>query len=174
MKTKNIVVTGLLAAVICVLAPWSVPIGPVPLSLATFAVYITAAVSRRGQGALAVLCYILLGAVGLPVFAGFAGGAGRIAGVTGGYIVGYLPCALIIGALVGRFEDKKWAYPLSMLAGTAALYAFGTAWYMLQTQAALSAALAMCVLPFLPLDALKIAAASLAAYPVRRRLRAYF
>ncbi|MEA5050699.1 MAG: biotin transporter BioY [Oscillospiraceae bacterium] len=171
MKAKKIVVPALLAAVVCVLAPWSLPVGPIPVSLASFAVYLAAAVGGRRDGTIAVGIYILLGAVGLPVFAGFAGGAGVLAGVTGGYIVGYLPCAFLTGLLIDRFEDKRWVWPAAMLLGTAALYALGTAWFIIETHSTLAYAASVCMLPFLLGDALKIAAASLLGQPIRRRVR---
>ncbi|MEA4911218.1 MAG: biotin transporter BioY [Oscillospiraceae bacterium] len=170
MKSKSVVLPALLAAVVCVLAPWSVPVGPVPISLASFAVYLVAAVGGWKNGTLAVLVYILLGALGVPVFAGFAGGAGVLAGVTGGYIVGYLPCALITGLLIDRRTESRWLWPAAMLMGTVVLYAVGTAWFLLVTKATLAYAASVCILPFLPGDALKIAAACLLGRPVRKRI----
>ena len=123
------------------------------------------------HGLLAVAVYILVGAVGLPVFSGFTGGVQKLFGATGGYIAGYIPCALIAGLLIDRFENKKWIYPAAMVLGTVALYALGTAWFMFVTKNSLAASLAVCVVPFLPGDALKIVAASAIAYPLRRLVR---
>lgn len=170
-KTSFLVSTALLAALICVLAPISVQIGPVPISLATSTVYLAASVFGAKRAAIAVLVYILLGALGLHVFSGFAGGLQRIVGVTGGYIIGYLPCALLTGAAVERCRNKSaLAYPLGMLLGTLALYSLGTAWFVFSTGNPLASSLAICVLPFLPFDALKIAAVSLLAPRVRAAL----
>ena len=107
MKTKDMVLTGVFAAVICVFAPFTIPIGAVPISLATFAVYLAAAVLGTKKGTLAVLIYILIGMAGVPVFSGFAGGIGKILGVTGGYIIGYIPCAFAIGVFTERFGGKN-------------------------------------------------------------------
>lgn len=173
MKTKKIAMTAVLAAIICVLAPLSVPAGEIPISLATFAIYIVAATVDWKYSFSAVIIYILLGAAGLPVFASFTGGLQKIAGVTGGYIIGYIPCVLIIGLLISRFESKKWMYFLSMIFGTAVLYAFGTAWYVFQTQSKIGAALAMCVVPFLAGDAIKIVAACAVGMTLRKRIKRF-
>lgn len=172
-KTRDLTQTALFAALLCVTAPWSVPIGPIPLSLATFAVYLAAAVLGWKRGTLAVLVYLLLGAAGLPVFTGFAGGLHKLAGPTGGYLAGYLPCAL----LTGIFSERSRGAPFSavgMVLGTAVLYALGTAWFCVQSGSGVGHALAVCVLPFLPGDGAKIAAAAaLAAFlrPVLDRAR---
>ena len=169
MKTKDMTLTAVMAALICVAGPLTVAIGPIPLSLASFAVYLAGAILGWERGALAVAIYLLIGLVGMPVFSGFSGGFQKLAGVTGGYLIGYLPCALITG--LGSGKDKpKWLLPLCMAAGTAVLYAIGTLWFMLQTRNTLAASMGMCVLPFLPGDAIKIIAATLIAPPVRKAI----
>lgn len=173
MNAKRLTFTALLTAILCVCAPWSIPAGAVPITLATFAVYLISSVINWRYGCVAVLLYIILGTAGLPVFSGFSGGVTRLAGVTGGFLMGYLPCALVIGVIIDRFEDKKWIYPLAMIAGTLCCYAFGTVWFIIQSGSALSTALAACVLPFLLGDALKIAAASAAAILIRPRLKRF-
>ena len=100
MKTRDITIVAVMAALLCVAGPLTVSIGPIPLSLATFVVYMAGAVLGAKRGTLAVAVYLLLGLVGLPVFSGFTGGLQKLIGVTGGYLVGYLPCALITGLAV--------------------------------------------------------------------------
>lgn len=146
---------ALLAAALCVMAPFSLPVGPVPLTLATLGVYLAAALLGPAEGTAAVALYVLLGALGVPVFSGFTGGVQRLAGVTGGYIVGYILCAAVVGLLWRRL-DKAWRLALALVCGTAVLYAFGTAWYVAQTGTPLWSALLLCVAPFLPGDAAKI------------------
>ena len=133
-------------------------------------------------GTAATLVYLLLGFVGLPVFSNYMGGAERLAGPTGGYLVGYLPMAFIAGAVVTltliRFRDsapRGMAIALAlqflgMVLATAVLYAFGTAWYCVQAEVDLQKALAVCVIPFIPFDLMKMALALAVAAPVRRRL----
>ena len=163
---RDITVTGLFAAVICVAAPWSVNIGPVPISLATFAVYLAGAVLGWRRGTAAVAVYLVIGALGLPVFSNFSGGLQKLAGVTGGYLVGYIFAAMLTGLFADRWE-KLWAYAVGMLSGTVLLYAFGTAWFSFTTKNPVSYSLGVCVLPFLPGDVLKIAAASVLAVRLR-------
>ena len=167
MKTKDMVLTGVFAAVICVFAPFTIPIGAVPISLATFAVYLAAAVLGTKKGTLAVLIYILIGMAGVPVFSGFAGGIGKILGVTGGYIIGYIPCAFAIGVFTERFGGKNYIYPLALVIGTLILYSFGTAWCMVQSGNGLMQSLTVCVFPFLVGYAIKIAAASIVAIKLK-------
>ncbi len=173
MTTKDMTVVAVMAALICVAGPLSISIGPIPLSLASFAVYLAGAVLGAKKGPLAVALYLLIGLVGVPVFSGFSGGLQKLIGVTGGYLVGYLPCAWLTGLGVkpGQTEAApKWLLPAMMVAGTAVLYIIGTAWFMIQTKNTLAAAMGMCVVPFLPGDAIKIVAATLLAWPVRKAI----
>lgn len=171
MKTKDMTLTAVTAALICIAGPLTISAGPIPLSLATFAVYLAGAVLGKKRGTLAVGLYLLIGLIGVPVFSGFSGGFQKLAGVTGGYLIGYLPCAWLSGLgaeRAGEREKKGWMLPAMMAAGTAVLYLIGTAWFMIQTGNTLGGALGLCVLPFLPGDAVKIAAATLLTVPVRR------
>ncbi|MBR4728613.1 MAG: biotin transporter BioY [Clostridia bacterium] len=173
LKAKRLTLCAVLAAFICLLAPLSLPAGEIPLSLATFAVYLVACLTRPRYALTAVLLYLLLGAVGLPIFSGFSGGLQKLTGVTGGYLIGYLPCCAAVTLLIDRFEQRIIVWPLSMLLGTALCYACGTARFLLQTRMAPGAALAVCVLPFLPGDSLKIAVACAVGVPMRKRLRKF-
>ena len=172
MKTKDMTLIAVMAALICIAGPLVIPAGPIPLSLATFAVYLAGAVLGKKRGTLAVALYLLIGIIGVPVFSGFSGGFQKLAGVTGGYLAGYLPCAFLsgLGAEGSEKRRRKWILPAMMTAGTAVLYALGTAWFMIHTGNAVSAALSLCVIPFLPGDAVKIAAAALLAPTLRRSI----
>ena len=165
MTVKDMTLTAVIAALLCIAGPLSIAVGPVPLSLATFAVYLAGAILGKKWGTAAVGLYLLIGIIGVPVFSGFSGGFQKLAGVTGGYLVGYLPCAFLtgMGAERAKNEGRKWVLPAMMVLGTVILYGIGTAWFMIQTGNALGAALGLCVLPFLPGDAAKIAAASILA-----------
>lgn len=181
LSTYELVLCALCAAITCILAPISVPLaGEVPISLATFAVMLSGILLGAKGGALSQIVYVLLGAAGVPVFAGWTGGLGIVLGVTGGYIIGYIPMALVTGYLYRRFfADKGSArgaarfagMAVSMLAGTAVLYLLGTAWFIAQTQMPLAVALAACVIPFLPGDIIKIIAVALIAPPIEAALR---
>ena len=173
ISSRTIAFTALLAAIICAIAPWTVPIGPIPVSLATFGIYIASCVIDAKHGTVATIVYVVLGAIGVPVFAGFMGGFGRIVGPTGGFIIGYIPCAFVVGLVRDGLRGRAWSYPVAMVAGTIVLYALGTAWYVFQSGVDVAAALAACVLPFLPGDALKIAAASVLCVRLRPLVRRY-
>ena len=173
MKTRDMTIVAVMAALICVAGPLTVAIGPIPLSLATFAIYLAGAVLGAKRGALATAIYLLIGLVGVPVFSGFTGGFQKLAGVTGGYLAGYLPCALLSGLPVEPSRPEAalgWRLPAFMVLGTAVLYLIGTAWFILQTGNGLAASLGMCVIPFLPGDAAKILAATLLSAPIRMAL----
>jgi len=175
MKTKNaelvfsMAMAALAAAVLCVIGPLSIPIGPVPLSLATFVIYLALYLLGWKWGCAAVVVYVLLGASGLPVFSGFSGGLGKVLGPTGGYIVGYIFMALTAGLLVeyGRGRVLQFA---GMLLGTAVLYAFGTAWFCFQGGFALGEAMQKCVWIFIPGDLVKMAAAAVIGPLLRQRV----
>jgi len=171
MKTRDMTMTAVSAALLCILGPLSIAIGPVPLSLATFGVYLAGALLGPKKGTLAVGLYLLIGIAGVPVFSGFSGGFQKLAGVTGGYLAGYLPCAFLTGLGALRQVKHFAVLPAMMAAGAAVLHPTGTLWFMAQTGNGLGSALSLCVVPFLPGDAMKIAAASLISVPVKKTLR---
>ena len=176
MKLNDMTMIAIVASLICVAGPLSIAVGPIPLSLASFAVYLAGAILGKKRGTIAVALYLLIGIIGVPVFSGFSGGFQKIAGVTGGYLIGYLPCAWLSGLGAEYIDgDKrtKWIFPALMLLGTAVLYTIGTAWFMVQTGKALGGALSLCVVPFLPGDAIKMLCVSFIVSPVRKAVRAY-
>ena len=125
-------------------------------------------------GTLSCLIYLLLGLVGIPVFAGGSAGAAKLFGPTGGYLIGYLFLALIAGAFVGRFAENKWKNialaALGMILGTIVLYALGTAWLAYSAGMDFQAALWAGVIPFIPGDLVKMVIAVLLGSAVRGRL----
>lgn len=176
--TGNLVLCGACAAITCILAPLSIPLaGGVPISLATFAVMLAGVLLGGTLGAASQLIYVLLGAVGLPVFAGWTGGLGNVLGMTGGYIVGYIPLAWLTGLIYKRFGStakmpvRILFMVLGMVAGNIALYVLGTAWFMVVTGMTLEASLAACVIPFIPGNFIKMAAVCLIAPPVENAIR---
>ncbi len=175
-RVHPLAVCAVMTALLCVLAPFAVPVGPVPVTLATLLVYLSVELLGWKWGTAAVAAYLLLGLAGLPVFSGYQGGPGPLFGPTGGYLAGYLPMALIAGwtalAAQGRSPAVSFAIHMGGMAlGTAALYALGTAWYCVLSGNPLPVALGFCVTPFVPFDLVKMAAAVSIGAPVRRRLR---
>lgn len=156
-SSRRLVFAAFFAALTAVCAQIALPLPTgVPISFATFAVMLSGAVLGGVSGAVSQLVYLLIGAVGVPVFAGFRGGLDRLAGPTGGYLIGYVLMALVIGAVISRFGRSFAVSALAMTAGCAVCYLLGTVWYMAMTQTALIPALMGCVLPFLPGEAVKI------------------
>ena len=168
---QQIAMIAVMTAVTCVLAPLSVPIGPVPISLTNFAIYLSLYLLDWKKGTVSYILYLLLGLVGLPVFSGFTGGIGKLAGPTGGYIIGFIPMAIIAGIVIDKFS-QRWIQILGMIVGTAICYAFGTAWFCIQAGYTVSAALAVCVIPFIPADLIKMVIAMIIGPEIRKRLGA--
>lgn len=139
-------------------------ISPVPITLQTFAVTLTAMLLGPRRGALAVLAYLALIAIGLPVAAGYRGGLGVFAGATGGYLVSYLPAALLVGWLAGMALRRSRPTPWLILAGVAGMpviYAIGTGWFMAVTGMELGPAVAAAITPFVVVDGIKVALAAI-------------
>ena len=170
ISTRDMVFTALFAAVLCAVAPFSIPVGPIPLSFATLVIYLAAGSIGWKYAVTSTFLYVLLGAVGVPVFSNFEGGFHKIIGVTGGFIIGYIPCSLATGVLFSVFKKKLWSYILGMVVGTILLYTCGTAWFMLQTGSPILVATALCVTPFLPGDAIKIVISCIIAPQFRKAL----
>ena len=161
-RTTMLILSAVFAALVAVCSQIQIPVAPVPINLATFAIFMTAGLLGYRYGTLSLIVYVLLGSVGAPVFAGFSGGFGVIAGPTGGYIAGYILTAFITGYIIEKKTTgfEKPSYPvliLSMVLGLAACYLLGTIWFIHITGWTLVKALVSCVVIFLPGDALKIA-----------------
>ncbi|MCI6359895.1 MAG: biotin transporter BioY [Clostridiales bacterium] len=176
LKTKDLALCALFAALIAVCAWISIP-ATVPFTLQTFAIFAALGLLGGKRGTVAVAVYLLLGAVGVPVFAGFQGGIGALLGTTGGYLLGFLLTALIVWGMEARFGSKTGVFLLSAVLGMLVCYAFGTAWYLVVyalTKGAISLATALgwCVVPFLIPDAVKIALAVLLRGRLKRHIPA--
>lgn len=176
LTTYELTLTALMAAVICILGPVSlaIPVSPVPISLGSLAVYLAVTVLGAKLGTLSCVIYLLLGLAGLPVFAGYAGGAQKLLGPTGGYLIGYLFLAVIAGIFTGRKAGSKGMQyiqaMLGIILGTAVLYLFGTAWLAHTAGMDFYAALWAGVIPFIPGDLVKMIAAVLLGTTLRGSL----
>ena len=170
---RKMVFCALFAALIMVFAQIQVPLpGLVPISLATFGVMMAGLLLGWKLGLLAVAVYVLLGAVGVPVFAGFKGGIAALTGPTGGYIIGYLPYAVLAGLPVKKAQESFWGRMGLLALGTFACYLLGTTWFMHATGRTLGESMGLCVLPFLPGDAVKMALASFLTPRLRKAIKA--
>ena len=161
MNTKKLILCALFAALTAVCSMISIPLQPVPINLATLSFFLAGGLLGSKYGAISQLVYVLLGAIGLPVFSNFTGGFNIITGYTGGYIIGYIAGAWIIGFITEKLGHGLYKNIFSMITGLAACYILGTLWFMYITSTGLIAALLLCVVPFLVGDAVKIAAGAI-------------
>lgn len=170
--TNQLVVTALMAAITCIVGPFSVPLPftLVPISLTNFVIYLCAYLLPVKLCSMSYLLYLLLGLVGLPVFSGFTGGAAKLAGPTGGYLIGFLLTAICASYMIQTFEHKSYMHVIGMVSGLFFAYLLGTVWFCMQQHVSFVAALSSCVLPFLPGDAAKIVVAVLVGIPLRKRI----
>ena len=153
---KRLTGTALMTAVLCILGPLSLPIGPVPISLTNLTIYLFLYLLDTKQATAAYVIYLLLGAVGLPVFSGYAGGVPKIVGPTGGYLIGFIPMIIVAGIAVKAFRMKQIPCVLALEAATWIAYALGTGWLACSTGMTFQAALAAGVIPFILIDLAKI------------------
>ena len=163
----TLAMTAVMAALIAAVSPFAIPVGPVSITLCTLALYFSPYILGWKGASAAALVYILLGMVGMPVFSKFQAGLVVLMSPTGGYILGYIPMTALTGLAIRVAPKNRIVQLLGMAGATGVLYAFGTAWYCFQADAPLDKALAACVLPFIPFDLLKIAAALIVGVPVR-------
>ena len=174
LSVRDMALVAMMTALMAVCSWISIPT-TVPFTLQTLGVFLACALLGGKRGSLAVLVYILLGALGLPVFAGFSGGAGALLGSTGGYIWGFLLQALVMWGLEALWGRRQWwKLTVSMALGLAACYAAGTAWFLVvyartTGPVGLATVLGWCVFPFVVPDLIKMALAIV----LQRRLGRY-
>ena len=167
IKTQNLTLIALMAAILCIIGPFVIPIGMVPMSLTNMVIYLTIILLDKKRATISVAVYLLIGFVGLPVFAGFTGGAGKLLGPTGGYLLGYLVLSLVAGTILEKIEKVKI---LALSIGTIGLYLIGTMWLMFQSKLSFMSALTVGVLPFVVFDVIKIVVAVVLGNSIRKRM----
>lgn len=157
MNTMDLVMTGLFTAIICIISQLTIPLSPIPFSLSLFAIFLTGALLPPRNALLSVLTYILLGAFGIPVFAGYKGGIQILAGMTGGYIMAY-PIMAFVTALSYKYLNKykMLSLALGMAASLIICYLVGTLWFSYVSGNDIPTSLTMCVYPFVIFDIIKI------------------
>lgn len=198
---QNLTITALMSAIICIMGPVVIPIGMVPMSFVNLAIYLTVLLMDKKKAVLSVGIYLLIGFVGLPVFAGFTGGAGKIFGPTGGYLLGYLFLSWISGSILEKWDEIKTTGRLqqkeqdnihndketkrkkdrkrilkqffALIAGTICLYVIGTIWLMLQSKLEIFSALSVGVFPFVGFDIIKIMVALMLSESIKKRIGNY-
>ena len=173
-KIQNLTITALMAAILCIAGPMVIPVGMVPMSFANMAIYLTILLLDKKQAVISTAVYLLIGLTGVPVFSGFSGGAGKLFGPTGGYLIGYLALSWIAGSILERPKKAKDRKEISdseyknmktekesrgirkiaaLSIGTISVYFIGTIWLMYQSNLTSVEALTVGVLPFVVFDA---------------------
>lgn len=174
MKTRDMAYIALMAVLISVCSWLSVP-SVIPFTMQTFGVFAALLLLGGKRGSIAVALYILMGAVGLPVFSNFTGGVGKLMGPSGGYIFGFLLTALCYWVMTALLGDRLWIKILALTAGLVLCYTFGTLWfvevYSRSEPIGIMSALSMCVFPFMVPDAIKMALALAVEKLLRNKIK---
>lgn len=175
-KTYDMAYIAVFAVLMAICSWISIPTA-IPFTLQTFAVFLAVTVLGGKRGTMSVLVFVLLGAVGVPVFAGFTGGLYVILGNTGGYIIGFVFAGLLMWLMERLFGRKMWVQAVSMLLGMVTYYVFGTIWFMIVYMrttgpVGLTAVLGWCVIPFVIPDLIKAALALFLGNTLRKPLSA--
>lgn len=169
-QLKLMMVSALFAAIIGVLAQVVIKIPPVPITGQTFAIGLAATILGKRYGTLSVLVYICMGTIGIPVFSAMTAGIGILFGPTGGYIIGFLPAAFIMGWYMERFGFTATHAIIANLIAMAVTLAFGTTWLKISAELTWTAAIAGGVTPFILVGILKAIAAALIGLKIRNSL----
>lgn len=171
MTTETITLIAMMTALTCVLAPLSIPIGPIPISLTNLVIYFGLYILGAKKETLSYIVYILIGLVGVPVFSGFTGGPGKLIGPTGGYIIGFIPMAVLAGIGIEKAKGKFVPGMFAMAAGSVVYFILGTLWLSYQGQMDFMTALFAGVIPFIPGDLMKMALAAFFGPRIQRQLK---
>lgn len=169
-KTYKLSLIAMFSALMCIGAPFCIYIGSIPITLSLFFVFLTALFLPPAQAFLSMLIYVLLGAVGLPVFSGFTGSVSVIASFTGGFILAYPMVALLV-SFISKRSKRKCLLALSFIIGIMVLYTIGCLWYMGVADVSFKTALISSVLPFVAFDILKAVFAAIIFYSIKKRLK---
>lgn len=175
IDTKDLALMGLSVAFIAICAFMTIPT-PVPFTLQTFAIFFILLVLGGKKGTITIAVYILIGALGVLVFAGFHGGVGTLFGLTGGYIMGFILTGIIYLLMTLKKDTKMIVKVIALIIGLLVCYAYGTFWFVhvyTKNTAAIGVgeALMMCVVPFIPFDAIKLVAAVLISNRVNKVIK---
>jgi len=172
MSNKRIVYVGLISSLICIISPFSLmlPVSPAPISLGTFGVYLAGVILGTKMGVTSVTVYLILGAIGLPIFAGFMGGISRFFAPSGGYLISYILIALLTGYFSDKFYGKKNILIIvGMIIGTLMCYFVGSAYMSYKMGFDISTAFIKGVIPYIIGDTIKMIVAYFISIEIRKR-----
>lgn len=175
LTVKNMALISVFAAIITVCSWICIPLGPVPFTLQTFAVFATAGILGTKRSLVTIIVYILLGMAGVPVFSQFKAGPAVLAGPTGGYVLGFICTVIIIGVVTEIFSKSRKALRntmmfLSMVVGDTVCFMVGTVHFMLIMKMDLASSLMMCVVPYIVPDLIKMTVATIIIDKVKRHI----
>ena len=171
LSLQDLMMIAMCTAIIAVMAQFSIPMpAGVPMTMQTFAITLVAVILGAKRGGISVLIYILLGAVGVPVFANFTGGLHLLADPTGGFLWSFPLMAYLIGFGAERYSHSKLSFVLFLTLGTVVNYTAGVLFFCLITKLSISAGIAACVLPFIPTAVIKAVLASAIGLKMKGRL----
>lgn len=171
LSTKDLCMISLWTAVIAVMAQIAIPMPMgVPMTMQTFAITLAAIVLGAKKGAIAASIYVLLGAIGLPVFANFSGGLHSVVGATGGFIISFPIMAFIIGWGVEYKDRIKGVFIVAIIMGTIINYAIGVLVFCLITGSSVMAGITACVIPFIPTAIIKGIVGGILGVKMRERM----
>jgi biotin transport system substrate-specific component len=181
MNARNLGYIAVSTALLSISAWVAIPIGGIPFTLQILVLCLTAGLLGWKGALLSTLAYLLLGFIGIPVFAGFTGGVGVLLSPTGGYLVGFLPLALVSGIAGDKLAEKKGIKSRAFLGlfmglGVLLCYTFGTVWFIIfsgqeSASTGFFSALTLCVLPYIPLDAIKVVLAVLLTVKIQKHIK---
>lgn len=173
MSTRQMTFIALMTAVTCILGPLSIPLpfSPVPISFTNLAIYLSLYVLGLNGATISYLVYLLIGMVGVPVFSGFSGGFGKLAGSDWRIFDWIYFLTLIAGLLMKLFPGNKVMEAVGLVLGTVVCYAFGTAWLCFQAHMSAAAGLAAGVIPYIPGDLVKIVVAMIVGTALRAAIK---
>ncbi len=170
------VLCALFAALLCILGPVSIPIGPVPVTFHTFIVALVGYILGSSYGAISTIIYLVIGMLGVPVFSGGTSGVAHIAGPTGGYLYGFIFLAVFCGiSYFTRTKKGTIAYVIYFVQGMIGLflvYALGTIQFCIVTKNTVWQALSVCVIPFMAKDIISVVLAFVLGTSVKKALNA--
>lgn len=170
LNIRIMTLTAVMTAIICIVSPFSVPVGLIPISFCNFMLCLAVTVFGGKIGTLCCVLYLLIGGIGVPVFSGFMGGVGRIIGPTGGYLIGYIPMTVLAGLTVDR-TDNRLIQILGMILATALMYVFGSVWLSKQAGIGFYEAVSVGVAPFVVWDIVKIVVGVMIGRELKKQLK---
>ena len=170
-KTKKMIVAALMAAVMCILAPISIPVsGGIGISLGVFVILLMAYLLEFPMCIASCIVYLIMGFIGLPVFAGYQGGLGVLMGPSGGFLIGYILLVSIAGSFSLIFKGKRILFAVGAFVGLLLCYLLGILWYMHIMKVGFIASVMVCVVPFIAFDIIKILLVSMIGPIIKKRV----